>query len=1768
MKNSKKKYSVLYDIALLLVILVGFLFRSVGLDWDDGQHLHPDERFLTMVESSILPVDLANDVLGDPPLGCEEWGGYFDTECSSLNPHNRGHGFFVYGTLPIFATRYTADIINIASGSMVDWVVTQAEAGKQSFMLTWLIENADIWTSYTPSFLREFQLSDLQNLQPHERSANFWAGYGQINLIGRQLSAFTDLLSIVLLYFIVARVYNRKVALLSAAFSALAVLQIQQSHFFTVDTFVNFFMFLAIYFAVEIAFGEFELKMRDIREGRKKVNLFFRSRGYQILYAILNILYGIIKSPLFWLSIGFGFALGMAVASKINAAVLAMLLPTSIYYRYWKNEYQDFGKGEREKKYAVLSNKAWTLIIIALIAGATASFIAFRVFQPYAFSGPSIFNIIPNETWIQNIADQRAQASGDADLPFAFQWARRSHLYSFENLTKWGLGLPLGILAWAGFLLMAWRIFKGEKKHLLLWGWTAAYFFWQSMQFNPTMRYQLPIYPLLAMMAAYFVFDIAESKLKIKFAKKTLILNLKTLGVFLGSVVLILTALWAYAFVQIYQRPHSRVAGARWIYNNVPAAVNLNMMQVNGENYQQPVRFFRDSIVSENQSYNDYFVAKRSGLLHNISFAHIQGQNNRAETLSVKIALHADAPLNEVLATASLSTDFSKNEPATLALDSPISLVEGQTYYIDISTNSDAIIITGSTLINESSWDDGLPLRIDGYDAFGGLYPTGLNMEMYWVDDQVKVERLTTNLEQGDYLFLSSNRQWATLPRVPERYPLTKAYYEYLIGCPPAEDVIWCYNTARPGDFEGGLGYELVHVEESFPTLDIPGLFHWEANDQFAEEAFTVYDHTKVLIFKKTDDFDVNKVRALLSAVDISNVVHLTPKAAGEYEAPVEKSLMLSESNWEVQRAGGTWSELFDIDALKNKYPFLGLLLWYFTIFILGLFTYPIVRRIFPGLSDKGYPLSRGFGLLLLAYFPWLFGSLGIAYSRLNIALVFGTIMLIGAWQGYVQRDALKKEWAENRKYYLMIEGLFLALFLVDLLIRIGNPDLWHPSKGGERPMDLSYLHAILKSTTFPPYDPWFAGGYLNYYYFGFVLVGTPVKLLGLTPTVAYNYILPTLFGIVGINAFSVGWNLLENGKGKKKSKENLPVPERSEAQTKDGIDDEKNSSPMASYPFSLHSESRKSFIAGISATAGMILLGNLGTIRTVYHGFQRIIDGNGHYADISTFEHLWLAMQGFWKMLTDGAHLPLRVGDWYWLPSRVIPAPGDVEPITEFPLFTFLYSDLHAHMLVLPLTTLAIAWAISFLYARGSGTKPTLGILLEIAGASLIVGAMRPTNTWDLYAYLPLLAIIIGYALFKSEIRKLSKNLNEDQNSDKQEKSYLLESIIKPFGSAVIGMAIFFALSTLFYYPYLYAFGQAYGEIRQWTGAQTPLTSYFVQWGLFLFVIVSWMWWETHEWMAETPLSALRKISRHWINLVGTLFFAIFFGLVYLGVSVGWVAVPLLFWAGVLIFRRNLGEGQRLVLFLTGTGLALTIVVEVIVLSGDIGRMNTVFKLYLQTWTFFALSAGAALGWLLPEISKWTEKWQSAWKTVGMVLLAGALLFTLTGTLDKVRDRVQSDAPAGLDGMKYMETAHHWDEGDIELGEDYVAILWMRENVQGSPVIVEANTPEYRWGSRYTIYTGLPSVLGWNWHQRQQRALNPPHLVTDRVAEIRAFYETTNIDEALAFIEKYHIEYIVLGQVEQNYYAGAGLEKFAGEDGVLWDEVFHEASTAIYKIR
>ena len=1846
----------LYDLLLICVLLAGAYLRLVGLNWGEYQYLHPDERFLVWVGSDIAPIGTTAEQIGTAPStvtnpwrgdpryaadypDCAEWGGYFDASCSPLNPNNRGHAFYVYGTLPVFTARY-----------LVEWIYGHS-------------------------------------------------GFNEMTNVGRALSAAADLLTVLLVYAVGKRSYNARVGLLAAAFSALTVMQIQQAHYFTTDTFFNMFTLLAVYYAVRVSTEKVDLPFArgeaawERGEGTgeplaQRSNDFYpdgpienaapslpnRSNDFS---RYLRILRTYLRHPYFRLAVGFGVALGCAMASKLSAYPVAFMLPFAFILVWLRTP-------SRERDRAM-----WNALLYLGIA-AFVSLLVFRVFQPYAFKGPGFFGLQPNPLWVANIKEQRGQAAGDIDYPPSLQWARRPVTFSGENMLLWGLGLPLGLLAVGGFVWAGWRMLrKGEyQRHILLWGWGGFYFVWQSLQFNPTMRYQLPTYPMLAIFAAWAVFALYEWGK----ARLTAGTWLKLAAWLVGGLVLVSTAAWAFAFSRIYDRPITRVEASYWIYQNLPGPINLHIQTEEG-GFNQPLSFPYSQTLRNGWPYNISFEARASGVLSEVYLPHVvDRQRVDANVLDVSLAAQAEgAPLlaSAILevapgasgaqslrftAPAQLSLDqiytltisvrsdqdrldlcgaleipitgltetFTQSVPApaecvvsydqpytvsfvlqqeglveglalaqvidlqppggeqtllltigptdsaslvstarltggfppgadergdgyTLTLSEPVNLVEGQTYSLSLALEqgSGALGLQGTAIANEGEWDDGLPLRVLGYDGFGGIYTGGLNFNMYTDDGPEKLARFLEVYDSADVLIITSNRQWGSLPRLPERFPLSTLHYRLLLGCPEDKTIAWCYSVAQPGTFQGQLGFELVEVFQSDPAIG-----PLRINDQFAEEAFTVYDHPKVLIFRKTADYDAARVASLLSQADLDEIVRLTPKKAGTYPG----NLLLPQSRLEEQQAGGTWSELFNTQALHNRFQVVGVIVWYLAITLIGWLAYPLLRLAFPGLPDHGYPLARITGMLLLAYLTWLAGSIEIPFSRLTISLVLLLLALLAAMLAYRQREALRTELRLHWKYFLIIEGLALLFFLTFLFVRLGNPDLWHMWKGGEKPMDFSYFNAVLRSTTFPPYDPWYAGGYLNYYYWGFVLVGVPVKWLGLVPSFAYNLILPTLFSLVGLGAFSLAFNLASH----RSERGRTPTSDQLSTDHSALLTEHSSLTPFPLIPY----------LIGLAGALGTTVLGNLGTLRMILRGYATLGLEGINISDASLFEKLLALLPGLYKVAVGGQSLPYGLGDWYWIPSRAIIAPGDVEPITEFPMFTFLYADLHAHMVALPLALLALSWALAVVLGKGRWSGPLAGGLAFLLGG-LAIGALYPTNLSDMYTYLPLGLAALAYAwarYARVPVYAWSERLP----------GFVRRLLVILGGALALTL-----LSFWLFQPYRDWYGQAYSEIMPWFGTHTPLSDYLVHWGLFLFVILSWMAWETRDWMAHTPLSHLRKLEKYqsllWVALVGLLLLMALIAIKVegsealplldkipfgRGAGMAIFILPLATWAGILLLRPGLSDAKRLVLFWVGTGLLVTLVVEVVVVRGDIGRMNTVFKFYLQVWALFAISAAAALGWLLQPLERWHISWRWSWKALLGLLVFAAALFPLLGGMAKIKDRmnfyeanrlpgVGESLPLTLDGMEYMQYGRYQEAlVDMDLSADYRAIRWMQENVEGSPVIVEANSRNlYRWYSRFTINTGLPGVVGWEWHQQQQRALNPPDWVTRRVTEIEQFYLTTDGGAASDFLEKYAISYIVVGQLEYASYPGPGLDKFPAFNGVLWNEVYRDGETAIYEV-
>ena len=1746
MINNGKKGDWLVLFGLILIVACGAYFRFVGIKWDDNYHLHPDERFLTMVETAIKPVESTRE--------------YFNTNNSPLNPHNvvdvngnQTFPFFVYGTLPIFLIRYIGEFLN-------------------------------------------------------------QTGYSEIHIIGRYLSGLFDIGTIILVFFIAKDLFkSNRIGLFAALFYACAALPIQISHFFIVDNFTTFFTMLAFFAAV-------------------RVMLFERSHLYVAQY---NSKWKIIFTE--WKGIGyfllFSVALGFATASKINAAVAAVLLPAAILLSDPNTAFK-------------LSDNRWKIRLRNLAVAGVLSLIVFRIFQPYAFSGPGFFNFSLNPKWINNLKELSALSSGLSNYPPSLQWARRSIFFPIKNLVIWGMGVSFGVSFIIGLFMMGGEIIKGEwKRYGLLVGWNVIYLFWQAIRWNPTMRYFLLVYPTLAITAGWLIDFVLKSISKRKFKPYWLknFLQLVLVLVFLISAIA-----WASAFVNIYRQPMTRIEASEWIYRNLEGTINLRIKNDNGK-FSQPIPYPKFYELDPGKTLSFDFVPEITTSICRIAFDHINSETLLSEDQHLALSIYTknnnnllteieitdsfrvegdprgqsyqfdlpdsillekgkeyifslrslqsvgklqfsgtisvvyklgekdvykrvfeftepllagepysysfkpiekgellgidlfrvrtgvneksavsftaevkDSSTGQILSTGKLLDKFSeridfRGQDFSIVFEEPIILKPDIAYELSVSIGGQdlsSVFLYGSKTAKETDWDDTLPLFMYGlnpFDNYSGVYQSDLNFQMYWDDNAEKFSRFISILDQADYIIFSSNRQWGSVTQIPEKYPLSTYFYRELIGCNSA-DVQGCYKKLDPGIYSGNLGYELIKTFQSEP--EILGI---EINTQFAEEAFTVYDHPKVFIFKKSEDFSFETIINTLSIVDLDKVLNISPQEAENRPG----ILNMPEEIWDFQKKTGTWADLFSYHSLQNEYPFITFFVWYISITILGWMVYPTIRIAFKGLDRKGWPILRITGLVILTFFVWIAGSFGIQITRLTIFSFIIIIFVINGFLFYWGKNEIVQELSNNLKYIIFTEIIILIFFIFFLLIRIGNPDLWHPYKGGEKPMDFSYFNALIKSITYPPYDPWYAGGYINYYYWGFLIAAIPTKLLGIIPSIAYNLVLPSFFSFTASSAFCIGWNLSERGfknRGESKGSKRLK---------------------------------RKKF-SGLIAAIFVLIIGNLGTIKMIVQGFQPLSDMASSYTNEVNLNTIAAFFEGI-KMFIKNGNFNYYPGDWYWIPSRTIPG----EPITEFPYFTFLYGDPHAHLFALPITLLALSWTVSLINERMHyGKKWEFPVKLLIGG--IVIGALRPTNTWDYPIFLAvacggILYVFIRYAIYP---KKIFPNLTV------QKKTIIL---------GILAAISFGLISYFLYDPFSRWYGQGYKSIDFWTGKKTSLGAYLTHWGYFVFIIYSWLLNEVKNWMRITPLSALKKFYPYRMGIIAgsLLLLAALLFLVLKGVVISILVIPAVAISGLLLFRKGSSENQQFILILTCIGLGLTLLVELVVLSGDIGRMNTVFKFYLQAWTCLAISSSWYISQLLLSIKNWKRKnFISGWITIFLLLSMSVSLFPVIASADKITDRISNTVPITLDGMEYMRYSSYTEKNQVmDLKQDYELIRWMQDNINGTPIIIEANVPEYRWGNRITIYTGLPSVIGWNWHQRQQRAINPSNWVYKRVEDVNTFYSTTDISVAKELVKKYKVEYIVIGQLERIIYPQEGIDKFFINMNNFLELIYSSEGNYLFKV-
>ena len=991
-------------------------------------------------------------------------------------------------------------------------------------------------------------------------------------------------------------------------------------------------------------------------------------------------------------------------------------------------------------------------------------------------------------------------------------------------------------------------------------------------------------------------------------------------------------------------------------------------------------------------------------------------------------------------------------------------------------------VVPAGAVLAVEHWDDGLPLRLPGQELAPERYKY-VQIPVFYPDNAGKLDEMIEALNQADYVVISSGRTHTTLQGLPARFPMMGHYYRHL--------------------FAGSLGFEPAQSFTGYPRL-----FGWEVNDSRAEEQFKVFDHPGVYLFKKTAGYDPARVRALL-APHLTTLYHALSPQQLTYNG-----LMLTDAQRAEVAERGTWSAYFNRDGIVNAAPWL---VWWLAALFIGWLAWPLLWPMLPMLPDRGYLLAKSVGLLLLAYVPFVMGGSGLLTAgRAGTWLTLALLAAAGAWLVRRARGQFAGFLREHRAEILISEAVFSGAFLFFLWVRLTNPDLWHPYFGGEKPMDFAHMNALVKAGRYPPYDPWFAGGYINYYYMGHQVFSTLIRLLGIVPSVAYNLVVPLVAALFAANLYTFGSAVWRQA------------------------------------------ERKMRLLAGLGAVVFAALLGNAdGALQW----FARLRGEDG----AAPAGLAWLG-EALGNILR-GQPAP---GFDYWHSTRLIEG-----AIHEFPFFSFLYGDLHPHVLALPFTMLMPALALAFVLsyrtgeddaARAAGSSalawlrpllrfPTLPLLLL---SGFVLGFLRAANTWDYPTY----ALLIGGAVVLVERRGLMR--------------LEIPAWVR-VGTAALGL---FLVGRIAFGPYLdnyqtFFLGVVGIEDR------TPLWQYLVIHAVPLFFTAVFLWRALPRWRATVDL-----------RLVG--------GLIVLLAALGiWLVQRPLVLALLMVMalalvvalaphtaqdaratrspprsgkrRRRTPQSfpslgarpARLVAGMVALAALLGIFPEFFAIEGDVGRMNTVFKFYLQTWNLLALAAAVSL----PLI--WRHSSALARRTLlpaGALLVLVGLIYPLSAVPDRAEQRLVPELRT-LDGAAFMEQAVIVDQDrQIPLKWDLEAIRWLQDHVEGTPTVLEATIPYFRWGARISIHTGLPAVLGWDSHEWLQRAEYRP-MIEQRRRDVQMIYESVDLSEALALLRQYGVDYVYLGDLERAYYTGAGLEKFEqmADLGVI--PVFRNERVTIYRV-
>ena len=736
---------------------------------------------------------------------------------------------------------------------------------------------------------------------------------------------------------------------------------------------------------------------------------------------------------------------------------------------------------------------------------------------------------------------------------------------------------------------------------------------------------------------------------------------------------------------------------------------------------------------------------------------------------------------------------------------------------------------------------------------------------------------------------------------------------------------------------------------------------------------------------------------------------------------------------------------LFVLGNILLQSDFTPFLQWWITITCIGIIFMPITSLVFGRFHDKGYLFSKPIGLAITGYIMWFLSSLHILkFTAISCVICAGIGLVANGIILFLRNKYQKNEVAKNlnrEESFLSLEKLldtilgeellFFGLFLLFIYIRGFKPEAY----GTEKFMDYGFMTSMMRSEYMPPQDFWFSGTSLNYYYVGQYLATFLTKLSFVKVYHGYNLMLMMVGALAFVLSYSLVYNIVAHFM-KERNKQGIWVPT----------------------------------VSGFLGAAAVVLAGNM------------------HYPTYQWFES-WVRKFFGMEASTDD----------YWFPdaTRFIgyhPETND-KTIHEFPAYSFVLGDLHAHVINIMFVLTVLAVLFAWMCNRRSQKRKDVPLWKDIINPAFLlvaffIGLFHTTNFWDF----PIYFVVSGAVI-------LFTNLIVNQFRVK---------IV--FVLTVLQGIFIFGASELTALPFTLKFDQISTNICL-SVAHTPLNQLIILWGLPIFMVVAFLMFmisdiykrKVVEYVAEQKEQAENETQ----------------------IPVETRKAKQTFDLKIADILNNLTTSDLFIITIGLCAIGLVLIPELVyvqdIYSGDYKRANTMFKLTYQAFIMF----GITFGYILLRLLRFgTTKRQKKVAAVGMLLFLLTVCYIQNAVNAWYGNIFKPSEYKGMDATEFMETT---------MPDDDLAINWLNENVTGMPVVLEAPGDSYTDYERVSVMTGLPTILGWHTHEWLWKG--DTSLLDARTSDIEKIYTSTDEAYVRELLDKYNVSYIYVGKLEQDKY-------------------------------